>query len=107
MHERDIWASYVERKMFKPTAVNADTIITSICIKIFELVAKLSHCYVFLELHDAVFVVGALDETIMLRGMRYHPIDVENSILRCHKKISEWWVLEFYIWMYLITNYSE
>jgi hypothetical protein len=42
------------------------------------------------ELHDAVFVVGALDETVMLRGMRYHPIDVENSILRCHKKISEW-----------------
>ncbi|XP_076311921.1 disco-interacting protein 2-like isoform X3 [Tachypleus tridentatus] len=41
------------------------------------------------ELHDAVFVVGALDETIMLRGMRYHPIDIENSILRCHKKISE------------------
>ncbi|CAG7718035.1 unnamed protein product [Allacma fusca] len=41
------------------------------------------------ELHDAVFVVGALDETIMLRGMRYHPIDIENSILRCHKKIAE------------------
>ncbi|KAJ8946780.1 hypothetical protein NQ318_018990 [Aromia moschata] len=33
------------------------------------------------ELHDAVFVVGALDETIMLRGMRYHPIDIENSVL--------------------------
>ncbi|XP_025836828.1 disco-interacting protein 2 [Agrilus planipennis] len=41
------------------------------------------------ELHDAVFIVGALDETIMLRGMRYHPIDIENSVLRCHKKISE------------------
>ncbi|KAK9881592.1 hypothetical protein WA026_016462 [Henosepilachna vigintioctopunctata] len=41
------------------------------------------------EQHDAVFVVGALDETIMLRGMRYHPIDIENSILRCHKKIAE------------------
>ncbi|CAG9138384.1 unnamed protein product, partial [Plutella xylostella] len=25
------------------------------------------------DTHDAVFVVGALDETIMLRGMRYHP----------------------------------
>ncbi|KAH1004324.1 hypothetical protein HUJ04_004097 [Dendroctonus ponderosae] len=33
------------------------------------------------ELHDAVFVVGSLDETIMLRGMRYHPIDIENSVL--------------------------
>lgn len=42
------------------------------------------------ELHDAVFVVGALDETIMLRGMRYHPIDIENSVMRCHKKIAEW-----------------
>nr|CAI5819102.1 unnamed protein product [Callosobruchus analis] len=41
------------------------------------------------ELHDAVFVVGALDETVVLRGMRYHPIDIENSVLRCHKKIAE------------------
>jgi acyl-CoA synthetase (AMP-forming)/AMP-acid ligase II len=41
------------------------------------------------ELHDAVFVVGALDETLMLRGMRYHPIDIENSIIRCHRKICE------------------
>ncbi|XP_060875972.1 disco-interacting protein 2 isoform X1 [Metopolophium dirhodum] len=41
------------------------------------------------ELHDAVFVVGALDETIILRGMRYHPIDIENSVMRCHRKIAE------------------
>ncbi|KAJ8915782.1 hypothetical protein NQ315_004594 [Exocentrus adspersus] len=34
------------------------------------------------ELHDAIFVVGALDEAIVLRGMRYHPIDIENSVLR-------------------------
>lgn len=46
--------------------------------------------YVYSELHDAVFVVGALDETIILRGMRYHPIDVENSVMRCHRKIAEW-----------------
>lgn len=46
--------------------------------------------YVCSELHDAVFVVGALDETIILRGMRYHPIDVENSVMRCHRKIAEW-----------------
>lgn len=44
----------------------------------------------FADLHDAVFVVGALDETIMLRGMRYHPIDIENSVMRSHKKIAEW-----------------
>ncbi|XP_037031677.1 disco-interacting protein 2 isoform X5 [Bradysia coprophila] len=41
------------------------------------------------ELHDAVYVVGALDEVITLRGMNYHPIDIENSVLRCHKKIAE------------------
>ncbi|RWS20019.1 disco-interacting protein 2-like protein, partial [Leptotrombidium deliense] len=41
------------------------------------------------ELHDAIFVVGSLDETIMLRGMRYHPIDIENSVMRSHKKIAE------------------
>ena len=42
------------------------------------------------ELHDAVFVVGALDEAVCLRGMRYHPIDIETTVLRTmHKKISE------------------
>ena len=45
------------------------------------------HCA---EHHDAVFIVGALDETLILRGMRYHPIDIENSVLRAHKKIAEW-----------------
>lgn len=40
--------------------------------------------------HDAIFVVGALDETVMLRGMRYHPIDIETSVVRCHRKICEW-----------------
>lgn len=41
------------------------------------------------EQHVAVYVVGALDEVISLRGMNYHPIDIENSVLRCHKKIAE------------------
>ena len=41
------------------------------------------------EQHVAVFVVGALDVVIELRGMMYHPIDIENSVLRCHKKIAE------------------
>ena len=44
----------------------------------------------FLDYHDAVFVVGSLDETLILRGMRYHPIDVENSVMKSHKKIAEW-----------------
>ncbi len=41
------------------------------------------------DFHDAVFVVGALDETLILRGMRYHPIDIENSVMRSHKRIAE------------------
>lgn len=48
-----------------------------------------------LDQRDAVYVVGALDETITLRGMNYHPIDIENSVLRCHRKISEWYALNF------------
>lgn len=42
------------------------------------------------QLHDAVFVVGALDETLMLRGLRYHPFDIEATVLRAHKRIIEW-----------------
>ncbi|VDD74047.1 unnamed protein product [Mesocestoides corti] len=41
-------------------------------------------------LHDAVFVVGNLAETMMLRGMRFYPMDIENTVLRSHKKINEW-----------------
>jgi acyl-CoA synthetase (AMP-forming)/AMP-acid ligase II len=44
------------------------------------------------ELHDAVFVVGSLDETLLLRGMRFHPIDIENSVLKADKRICEWYV---------------
>ncbi|XP_062872276.1 disco-interacting protein 2 homolog B-A isoform X2 [Trichomycterus rosablanca] len=39
--------------------------------------------------HDALFVVGALDETLELRGLRYHPIDIETSISRAHRSIAE------------------
>uniref|UniRef100_A0A8C4QUY0 Disco-interacting protein 2 homolog Cb n=1 Tax=Eptatretus burgeri TaxID=7764 RepID=A0A8C4QUY0_EPTBU len=42
------------------------------------------------ERHDALYVVGSLDETLELRGMRYHPIDIETSVLRAHKHIAEW-----------------
>uniref|UniRef100_A0A8B9JTS5 Disco-interacting protein 2 homolog Cb n=1 Tax=Astyanax mexicanus TaxID=7994 RepID=A0A8B9JTS5_ASTMX len=41
------------------------------------------------ERHDALYVVGALDEAMELRGMRYHPIDIETSIIRTHKSITE------------------
>ncbi|XP_071943414.1 disco-interacting protein 2 homolog C-like isoform X3 [Antedon mediterranea] len=39
--------------------------------------------------HDALFVVGSLDEALSMRGMRYHPIDIENTVLRCHRHICE------------------
>ncbi|XP_058480227.1 disco-interacting protein 2 homolog C isoform X2 [Solea solea] len=41
------------------------------------------------ERHDALYVVGALEETMELRGMRYHPIDIETSVIRTHKSITE------------------
>ncbi|XP_072262889.1 disco-interacting protein 2 homolog B isoform X2 [Pyxicephalus adspersus] len=41
------------------------------------------------ERHDALFVVGALDETLELRGLRYHPIDIETSVSRTHRSIAE------------------
>ncbi|KAL0985695.1 hypothetical protein UPYG_G00160630 [Umbra pygmaea] len=41
------------------------------------------------ERHDALYVVGSLDETLELRGLRYHPIDIETSVIRCHKSIAE------------------
>lgn len=42
------------------------------------------------ERHDALYVVGSLDETLELRGMRYHPIDIETSVVRAHRTIAEW-----------------
>ncbi|KAL1228039.1 Disco-interacting protein [Trichinella pseudospiralis] len=54
--------------------------------------------------HDAVFVIGALDETMMLRGMRYHPIDIETSILRANRKITECAV---FTWTNLLVVVAE
>lgn len=53
------------------------------------------------ELHDAVYVVGALDELITLRGMNFHPIDIENSVMRCHKKIAERYIFSYIIFFNL------
>ncbi|KAK7905076.1 hypothetical protein WMY93_017683 [Mugilogobius chulae] len=41
------------------------------------------------ERHDALYVVGSVDETLELRGMRYHPIDIETSVIRAHRSIAE------------------
>lgn len=55
--------------------------------------SPLSFCSSPTERHDALFVVGALEEAMELRGMRYHPIDIETSVIRAHKSIMEWWVI--------------
>jgi len=36
-----------------------------------------------------LFIVGALDQALLLRGLRYHPIDLEMSVTRGHKSICE------------------
>ncbi|KJH53237.1 AMP-binding enzyme [Dictyocaulus viviparus] len=56
------------------------------------------------ELHDAIFVVGALEETLMLRGMRYHPVDIEATISRCHKYLGDCAV---FTWSHLIVVVAE
>ncbi|KHJ85730.1 hypothetical protein OESDEN_14536, partial [Oesophagostomum dentatum] len=56
------------------------------------------------ELHDAVFVVGALEETLMLRGMRYHPVDIESTVSRCHKYLGDCAV---FTWSHLIVVVAE
>lgn len=63
-------------------------IITIIIINVFFLL--LSYIVTFLELHDALFIVGARDETLTIYGMRYHPVDIEATVLRSHRKICEW-----------------
>ncbi|XP_042586607.1 disco-interacting protein 2 homolog A-like [Cyprinus carpio] len=45
--------------------------------------------HIILERHDALYVVGSLDETLELRGVRYHPTDIETSVIRSHKSIAE------------------
>ena len=32
-------------------------------------------------------MVGSLDEALNIRGFRYHPADIEATIVRCHKNI--------------------
>lgn len=61
----------------------------------------------FTERHDAIFIVGALDEAIVLRGLRYHPIDIENSVMQCHRKISEWLVFWLLAHSFRTLNFSN
>ncbi|XP_023646418.1 disco-interacting protein 2 homolog B-A isoform X1 [Paramormyrops kingsleyae] len=56
------------------------------------------------ERHDALFVVGSLDETLELRGLRYHPVDIETSVSRAHRSIGESAV---FTWTNLLVVVSE
>ncbi|KAL3108583.1 hypothetical protein niasHT_015505 [Heterodera trifolii] len=56
------------------------------------------------ELHDAIFVVGALEEALMLRGMRFHPVDIELSVSRAHRRIDESCV---FTWTHLLVVVAE
>ena len=61
------------------------------CGCFFNPLFKQAHvCVCVAERHDALYVVGSLDETLELRGMRYHPIDIETSVIRSHKSVAEW-----------------
>lgn len=63
--------------------------LTNLCLSVLMPVC-VCVCVIVSERHDALYVVGSLDETLELRGMRYHPIDIETSVIRSHKSIAEW-----------------
>ncbi|CAB3408565.1 unnamed protein product [Caenorhabditis bovis] len=56
------------------------------------------------ELHDAVFVVGPLNESLFLRGMRYHPTDVETTVSKAHKFVGDSAV---FTWNHLVVIAAE
>lgn len=35
----------------------------------------------------SLYIVGSLDEALNIRGFRYHPSDIEATIIRCHKNV--------------------
>ncbi|CAJ0561971.1 unnamed protein product, partial [Mesorhabditis spiculigera] len=55
-------------------------------------------------LHEAVFVVGPLDEALTLRGMRYHPADIEYTLNRAHRLLTESAV---FTWNHLLVAVVE
>jgi len=47
------------------------------------------YCCVFVAYFDSLYVVGSRDEAMNIRGLRYHPVDIESSVVRSHKNIVE------------------
>lgn len=79
MLEQDTWVSFVEQSRSLRMEVSS---LEFDCLTYVWLVLE--------EHHDAVYIVGALEEALIIRGMRYHPIDIENTVIRTHKRICEW-----------------
>lgn len=39
------------------------------------------------ETLDGLYIVGSLDEALNIRGFRYHPSDIEATIVRSHRNV--------------------
>ena len=86
--EEKFWKKKMKKKILKRKKNEKSFFFQVFCF--LSLMALWGIVLMFLELHDAVFVVGSLDETLLLRGMRFHPIDIECSVLKADKRIAEW-----------------
>jgi len=47
--------------------------------------------------YDSLFVVGSRDEAMNIRGLRYHPVDIESTVVRCHKNIVERFAVDSHV----------
>ena len=52
---------------------------------------------------DSLFVVGSLDEALNIRGFRYHPADIEATVVKSHKNVIGWYVAG---WMGMFYGHS-
>ncbi|XP_063679406.1 disco-interacting protein 2 homolog C-like isoform X7 [Bolinopsis microptera] len=53
-----------------------------------------------------VYVLGLIDETLHLRGMRYYPIDIESTISRCTQRITNSAVFTWQQLLVAVVEYS-
>jgi acyl-CoA synthetase (AMP-forming)/AMP-acid ligase II len=48
--------------------------------------------------------VGSREESLNIRGFRYHPVDLEMTVVRCHRNVSECAV---FTWTRLLVVVAE
>ncbi|KAL5259725.1 hypothetical protein ACHWQZ_G009983 [Mnemiopsis leidyi] len=53
-----------------------------------------------------VYVLGLIDETLQLRGMRYYPTDIESTISRCSQRITNSAVFTWQQLLVAVVEYS-